>query len=152
MTFDANRIYQGLYQGSRPPQGSFLQRNGFRAVVLCAEEHQPPASLFPGVAVIHAPNDDDFERLPTRDELRLALGAARQLVPILAGGGRVLSTCFAGRNRSGLVSGLTLHLWLGCSGDQAIRMIKATRPRALSNPGFLTVLSRLQSTAKEEPP
>jgi protein-tyrosine phosphatase len=106
-------------------------------------EHQPPASNFPGVTVIHAPNDDDFSRLPTRDELRLAIQAARQAVPILQGGGKVLSTCYMGLNRSGLVSALTLHLWLGVSGDEAIQMVRRGRKGSMRNPGFQTVLSRL---------
>jgi len=148
VTFDASRIHQGLFQGSRPPTGARLQREGFRLLVLCAMEHQPPASAFPGVTVIHAPNDDDFDRMPTREELQLALGAARQAALVLASGGLVLSTCFAGRNRSGLVSALSLHLWLGVSGNKAIEMIQARRQRALRNPGFLTVLGRLSAQEK----
>lgn len=148
MTFTANRIHRGLFQGSRPPVGDYLRRKGFNLLVLCAEEHQPPASSFPGVEVLHAPNDDDFERLPTRDELRVALQAARRATAVLASGGSVLSTCFAGRNRSGLVSGLALHLWLGCPGSEAIRMIQAARPKALRNPGFQTVLGRLRALEK----
>ena len=138
-----DRLHKGLYQGSRPPPGDSLRQDGFRLLVLCAMEHQPPASNFPGVRVIHAPNDDDFSRLPTRDELRLAIQAARQAVPILAGGGKVLSTCYMGLNRSGLVSALTLHLWLGVSGDEAIQMVRRGRKGSMRNPGFQTVLSRL---------
>lgn len=115
-------------------------------MVLCAEEYQPEAALFPGVRVAYAPNDDDFSRLPTRDELRLAIQAARQAVPILQGGGKVLSTCWQGWNRSGLVSALTLHLWLGVDGQTAIRMVQKGRRGALRNPGFQTVLGRLLAT------
>jgi len=139
-----DRIHKGLFQGSKPQMGKRLMGDGFKLLVLCAEEHQPTAAMFPGVDVVHAPNDDNFDRLPTRDELRLALQAARQAVPVLEGGGRVLSTCAMGWNRSGLVSALTLHLWLGCDGETAIRMVQAGRPRALRNPGFQTVLSRLR--------
>lgn len=145
MKLDAHRIHGGLFQGSRPPPGSALYNTGFRALVLCAEEHQPAASLFPGLEVIHAPNADDFSRLPSREELQRALLAARRLVPYLSRGEMVLSTCYAGRNRSGLVSALALHLWLGCSGAQAIQTIQATRPRSLGNPGFRLVLQRLTS-------
>ncbi len=141
-----DRIHKGLFQGARPEVGSSLQHQGFKLLILCAEEHQPPATLFPGVEVYYAPNDDNFSKMPTRDELRIALGAARYALPILQGGGKVLSTCHMGLNRSGLVSALILHLWLGCDGTMATRMVQRARSGALRNPGFLECLGRL--TAK----
>lgn len=142
----ATQIHKGLWQGGRPPPGDLLRQNNFRLLILCAEEwQQPKAGEFPGVEVISAPNDDDFNRLPTREELSIAIKAARQAIPILEGGGKVLSTCFMGKNRSGLVSALILHLWLGVSGERAVRMIQQQRQGALRNPGFLSVLQRLAS-------
>lgn len=141
-----DQIFKGLFQGSRPLPGYTLGHEGFKLLVLCAEEYQPEANNWPNLTVIHAPNDDDFSRPPTRDELRLALRAARQAVPILEGGGKVLSTCWQGWNRSGLVSALILHLWLGVSGERAIRMVQRGRRGALRNPGFQDVLRRLKST------
>lgn len=141
-----DRIHKGLFQGSRPLPGYVLGHEGFKLLVLCAEEYQPAANNFPGVQVVYAPNDDDSSRLPTRDELRLAIQAARQAVPVLEGGGKVLSTCHMGLNRSGLVSALTLHLWLGVSGEQAIRLVQRGRRGALRNPGFVACLSRLKAS------
>jgi len=141
---DITQIHKGLYQGSRPTTGPILKQRGFSLLVLCAEEFQPPAICFPGVDVVYAPNDDNFARMPTREELRLALDAARKAAHTLLDGGKVLSTCWMGHNRSGLVSGLTLCLWLGVDGPTAIGMIKKVRKGALRNPGFLTALGRLQ--------
>jgi protein-tyrosine phosphatase len=112
-------------------------------IILCAKEHQPPVERFPGTKIVHAPNDDDFTRLPTREELLIAIQAARLAVPVLENGGKVLSTCWMGWNRSGLVSAITLHLWLGVDGRKAIQMVREGRRKALKNPGFLSVLEKL---------
>lgn len=134
----------GLWQGSRPPEGSTLANLGIDVLVLCAMEVQPPAERFPGVEVLYAPNDDDFSRPPTRQELGIALATARQVAQAIRAQKTVLVTCYAGLNRSGLVSALTLHFLDGISGDVAIKMVRAARGfRALGNPGFKKALRTL---------
>lgn len=118
---------------------------GFHALVLTALEWQIPALEFPGLAVIHAPNNDDGSPL-TRDQLDRALTAARQVVTRLQNGQKVLVTCAAGVNRSGLVSALSLHFLKGWSGDKCIAVVRKrrqTRQMPLCNPFFTAALRKL---------
>lgn len=139
---EASRILPRLWQGSVPPQGDALRRAGFHVLILCAMEHQPPADRFPGVAVIHAPNDD-ADRPPTTKELCQAISAAIQVAGALDLGLRVLVTCAAGRNRSGLVTAISLCLTTGCAGPQAVRFVQTKRAGALTNGHFVYALSAL---------
>lgn len=147
---EANEIMPNLWQGSVPPQGWLLAHAGFRALVLCAREHQYPASSYPGIRVIHAPNDDSIRFPLTREKLRVAVRAARQVAEALRAGQSTLVTCAMGLNRSGLVSALTLHIFYGWSGDQCIAQIRTRRdPQAgflpLSNKEFNTCLRRINA-------
>ncbi len=153
MEFDAHEIVPGLWQGALPPEGDEVESRGFSVLVLCARELQPPAENYPGVKVIHAPNDDHPDYGPLdREKLRTAIRAAKEAVEALRGGGKALVTCAAGANRSGLVSGLTLHLLYGWSGKKAIDMIRRKRKvkggyQPLSNEEFVSALMRLKSKA-----
>jgi hypothetical protein len=144
---DADRIVTRIYQGSYPPPGREVARCGFDVLVLCAVELQTPALFFDGVQVIHCPLDDAEL---TAQEWARAQTTARKIAVRLHGRpqSRALITCAAGRNRSGLVTALTLHLITGKSGLQIIEHIrKRRRPRdgtlALTNPSFLAALVRL---------
>lgn len=139
---DAHEILPNLWQGSAPPLGGELAARGFRALVLCAKEHQPPAARFPGVAVCHAPNDDTG-RPPTREELAIAATAARWVAEHVVRAAPVLVTCWAGRNRSGLVSALALQLLTGEAGAACARRVQRCRPNALTNRAFVRVLDAL---------
>lgn len=151
--------------------GPLLGLAGFTTVVLCAEEFQPPAVLPPlwepalrpvlqglsnipyaGVEVIYAPNDDSFERPPTRDQLALAVKASGIAADRVRNGGNVLITCMQGRNRSGLVSALTLHRLLGVSGFQAVEMVQRRRAPvpALTNPHFVSVLYNVKPSGAQK--
>lgn len=141
---DAHEIAPGLWQGSRPPLGGKLKEFGFNLVVLCAEEWQK-ANLYKDIEVILAPNNDDYTRLPTKQELDLALSAAKKVAQSVQRGRAALVTCWQGWNRSGLVSALALHLLTGQDGISCIAAVQAARPYALGNPGFRKVLSTLKS-------
>lgn len=153
MAFDADEIVPGLWQGSLPSAGTGVGGRGFTVLVLCARELQPPAELYPGVEVIHAPNDDHPDYGPLdREKLRTAIQAARRVTEAIKGGGKALVTCAAGMNRSGLVSGITLHLLYGWSGRKAINQIRRKRKspkgfRPLSNAEFTAALSNLKTKA-----
>lgn len=95
--------------------------------------------------MIHAPNEDDRKRDPTREELAGALAAAKQVCKDLKAGKRVLVTCQAGLNRSGLVSAISLHLLYGWEGSQCVRQVQLRRPDALFNLGFVHAILRLQA-------
>jgi len=142
MLVEASPIKAGLWQGSAPPVGDAVRKSGFDVLVLCAEEYQPPASAFPGVEVIHAPNDDS--KL-TRTQLAGALQAAHRAALALKQGKQVLVTCRVGWNRSGLVSALSLHLLTGKSGGECVGLVQRGREGALGNPYFVAALERLQS-------
>lgn len=142
MKLNANAILPLLWQGGRPPTGNRLHTYGFHALVLCAAEYQPDAHLFPGVEVIYAPNDDNFGQI-TREQIEGALAAARQTAALVRSGRKVLVTCWAGINRSGLVSAISVHLLTGWSGVACIRHVKSARRGALRNPAFQEVLCRL---------
>ncbi|MHC4814343.1 MAG: protein-tyrosine phosphatase family protein [Planctomycetota bacterium] len=140
---DADRIAPKLYQGSLPPQGWALARSGFKVLVLAAREYQPPAWSFPGVDVIRLPMDDVDRPLNEAQRARVKLAA--QIVSQRARRGeRVLVTCAAGLNRSGLIVGTALKL-AGLGGCDAVRRIRRARgPLALSNPSFVQALSGLR--------
>lgn len=131
-----------LHQGSAPPPGPTLARNGYRAVVLCAREYQPPAERFPGVLVFHAPNHD-AARYPTLDELQRATDAAAWVVERVRAKEPVLVTCRAGRNRSGLVSALAAAVLTGWSGADCVRLVRRARPLALTNQHFARLLETI---------
>ena len=152
MRLDANEIVPNLWQGSVPPKGEALQNKGFAVLVLCAREFQYQANLFPGIKVIHASNDDHGSLPLTREKLRVAIQAARQVVDALKAGQKVLVTCHAGLNRSGLVSALALHLFYGWSGAKCIALIRLRRHSRvrpdlapLSNRDFVRALLRLEA-------
>lgn len=140
----ANRIVRfrggSLWQGGNPPAGYFLQDCGFDALVLCAKEIQPPAAAFPGVRVIHAPNDDDSSRLITNDEWRIVAQAAERVVDLVSGGQDVLVACHMGINRSGLVCALALHMMTSADGKSCVRHIRRRRRGALRNPIFVSLI------------
>lgn len=138
---DATRIATRIYQGSAPPPGPDVRRCEFNVLVLSAMEYQPPSEMFPGVRVVHVPLDD--AKL-TRAEWVRAVAAADQVARAVRDkDARALITCAMGRNRSGLVTALTLYLLTGERGDKIVRHIQRRRQNALTNPSFVAALARL---------
>jgi len=137
---DADRIHpeMTLWQGGIPPRGGALRRAGFEAVVLCAREHQPSGKYFLGVRVFHAPMDDSPAGLTLR-ERETWEAASRSVADLLRAQTRVLVTCFAGLNRSGIVSARALQ-HLGIPMPDAIRRVRESRDLALYNPAFEKML------------
>lgn len=143
---DADEVYPGLWQGSVPPRGNRLAREGFGLVVLAAREWQLFDETFEGVEVVRAPLDDD-ELVPIpRADLAGALKAARRTAEAVANGTKCLVTCAAGVNRSGLISALTLHLLNDWPGSKCIKVVQERRLASgvLSNARFRAVLLRLR--------
>ena len=145
---ESSKIAHRLYQGSVPPRGDVLRNAGFHALVLCAFEIQPDAEHFPGIEVIHAPNDDDGGRPISRDEWTLAKRAAQRVTELHHRGARILITCAQGRNRSGLVMALVLRERFGWTGAQAAAHVRLRRKNALTNPVFFNSLLALDSRAE----
>lgn len=142
MYSNANQIIPNLWQGAAPPVGGTVAAAGFTMLVLCAQEYQPAAVYFPGVEVVHAANDDNFEGV-TRDQAATALAAARRVEAALKQGRKVLVTCRMGLNRSGLVTGIALHLFTGLPGVVCVQKIRQARRGALGNPIFRAMIGRL---------
>ncbi len=141
VTLDATRIAPHLYQGSFPHPLTDLKRAGFDVLVLCAREVQPPPGSYPGVSVGRCPLID---RDCTDEEWQMAQRTAREVAERVKRGQRVLVTCAAGRNRSGLVVALALHHLTPMSSSDIIKHIKTLRENALTNREFCKMLERLR--------
>jgi hypothetical protein len=131
---DATRLAPKLWIGSAPRPGHHLREAGFDVLVLCAQEYQLPSSHFPGVRIIRCPYDD-VPQLDSKTE-GLVQRCARQVLGELLRGKRVLVTCAAGRNRSGLVAARVLMKLTGASAKVVVPHIQALREGALTNPVF----------------
>ncbi len=137
---DAHWLTTRLWQGSFPyAGGGYLAELGFTVVVLCAYEMQAPEH-FESIQCILCPMDDG--RLSSA-EAKQAHATAGSVAALWREGHRILITCAAGRNRSGLVSALTLRLIRGISGSAAVNRVKVVRPNALTNPSFVSYLNSL---------
>jgi hypothetical protein len=123
---DASEITTGLWVGSAPPIGRTLARAGFSLLALCAAEHQPTQSSFPGVAIVRASLIDDGSPL-TRRQIEEALWLSGHLASACRNGKRVLVTCMQGRNRSGFIAALTFACMTGCDGKTAMRVVQTRR-------------------------
>lgn len=129
-----------LYQCGAREIPAYLRSKPIDLLVLSAKEYQPKITKVP--QVIHVPYAD--KALMSNQELQSildkAMGASAATVDALASGKNALVTCWAGLNRSGLISGMSLIDLYGCSGDQAIDLIQSRRKRALFNPLFRKIL------------
>lgn len=144
---DATCIGSRLYQGSAPRAGNALKNARFTLLVLCANEYQPTSDRFPGISVLHCPFDDSLT--PSIQELRAAAKAADVVAREIRSGGRVLVTCMAGRNRSGLVMAMALVALNGWTGRQAAQHIQSLRPNALTNSSFVSFLNTVGFSKKD---
>jgi protein-tyrosine phosphatase len=141
----ASQILKNLWMGNAPPIGWGVSGH-FDDLVLCAKEYQLASECFPGVEVIHAPMNDDGTPMTSAERV-IATKTAANVIRRLIGGRRVLVTCRAGRNRSGIVSALAL-----CMGPykytpvQAVTTIRRARGQhAMVNPYFLEFLQQFHN-------
>lgn len=132
---DSNRILPKLWQGSAPPAGGILAKKGIEALVLAAEEYQPASRLFPGVRVEHAPLDDHGRPLSEAEWCIIIRGASFAAHNVLRGR-RTLVTCRMGINRSGIITAMAVCLVTGCTGREAVALVRDKRPGALINTSF----------------
>lgn len=143
MSVDVTRIRSGLFMGSAP-NPSKQQYRQFDKIVLCAREYQPASEMFGRTGVLRVPLDDDFASYPSVEEQRLACRVASFVAHWVQQGQRVLVTCMAGRNRSGLiVATALLKLHPQITPGIAVDHIRSLRgPLALSNPKFVDLLAK----------
>jgi protein-tyrosine phosphatase len=123
-----------LFVGSKPSLGPHPDVD---VIVLMAVEYQPPAELFPGAEVLHAPLDDDPRRPMSADEIATATTTGARVAKRLRAGRRVLCSCAMGLNRSSLVAAIAMHAVYGMNADEIITRLRRARGEwALSNPNF----------------
>lgn len=149
----ATRLLPRLWQGSAPPPGTSLRKPKIDVLVLTAEEYQPADSEYPGVVVRRVALDDSGVPA-TPKEFADAHQLANDLAQRWARGERLLVTCWMGRNRSGIVSALTIRRATGVSGAAAMQIVQAAREGALMNEWFadhLRGLGRVQPIAGWDP-
>lgn len=140
----AVRVAQGIYQGPCPRSAEDVRRNRFNVLTFCAREIQPVIHDPQGLRVLYAPMNDSPSNPMTDEEWAAAQQAGREIARATSAGGRALTTCAMGLNRSGVVNALALHYRFSVSGAEAIDQIRRTRgPMALSNPSFVERLRRL---------
>ncbi len=134
-----HRLYQGSFDASR------YMRKTPSLHIHCAGETSPD---FVGSSNLWLRIDD----VPTawqydRDWQRRVLAAAHAAAKVLARGGTVLTTCFMGLNRSGLVSALAM-IEIGIPADEAIRFVRQARgDHALGNESFVEFIQRVGRSA-----
>ncbi len=124
---DFDWIIPGLGQGSYPEPLIAPYEAGFDVVVFAAEELQPKRFRPPrGKTVILVPMDDTEYSPITYDDDRKLREISRGLARHIRAGRKVLTTCAQGRNRSGLLSALTM-VRLGHDPKKAIQTVKRKR-------------------------
>lgn len=135
---DADEVSERVWVGSAPARGGLVAESGFTHVVLCAVQHQPPTSDYPGATVLHCPYEDD-DSIMSVQTMTMVVLAARAVAEAHRNGGNVLVTCQAGVNRSALVAALALQM-LGVEPWASVERIRAQRMNGcLSNECFLRV-------------
>jgi len=134
-----------LWQGDAEDVMNFGDE--YDIVVLCADEFQPKRSLIlrpqDKTTLLYAPNDDSGTPL-SKAQADIACRAAKQIAHEYRAGKKILVSCMQGRNRSGLVSALTLHLLYGMSGKESKKFVKDRIPNALTNESFNRFLGIIQ--------
>lgn len=135
MSYTAHKILDGLYQGGMPPPGDGLAKAGIDVLVLSAREHQD-FNAYEGLTVICAPGDDDARRHRLDRFIDVWRAAASQVVEHVKAGRKVLVTCMAGQNRSGLIVSLAVRELTGLSGKKVVEHVSGSRPFALNNKTF----------------
>lgn len=133
-----NKLAQGAFPDAHP--GLF---HAFDVVVYCAKEDQVPGFRAPpGKSVLRIPLDDDIYKPIPRPVEPYLHQLALQLCRHLNAGQKALVTCIQGKNRSGLIVGLTLlKLYPGWTAQQVITLIRRNRKlgggeEALANPMY----------------
>jgi len=119
-------------------------------VSLASDETQPDQEGLanikrdcPHLSLILCPFKDTDDPTKLDAIVKIARGVADKLAGHLRDGKTILSTCSAGRNRSGLISGLVLMKRYGLTGKEAVERVRLARPNALTNDVFREYLESL---------
>jgi hypothetical protein len=145
IVFTCNDVWpgHGLFIGSRPYPSEFGEGLTFSVIVLCDGGWQGKGDIYPWAKTYDCPLMDDEEGGMLRGEESRAWEAGYYVSQCLERGERVLVSCHAGHNRSGLVAGLAMVIG-GVDGPDAVKMIRENRPGALYNSHFAKLLADLE--------
>ena len=138
-----------LFQAGIKEIPGILCNENISLLILAAREYQPSyinntCGGFKKAFKLYVPMRDTILFTPGkfRKTLKNAKAAADLAAEHIMSGGKVLSTCAAGWNRSGLVSGFTLKKITALPGKKIVSLIKRNRcSDALSNPLFAAVIA-----------
>lgn len=131
---DYSIILPGLAVGSKPPTGCAVRRACFTTLVLTADDYQPPDEDFCGLEVHRVLLDDRQVTIPSMVDFLAAEDLSRVLAKRIRHGAVVLITCVEGRNRSTLLTGLTMRRLTGRSGPEVYDWIRDRRPHVPGRP------------------
>lgn len=141
---DKHSIYEDLlWQGARPERGDRASKEGFKVIVLCDDEFQPSRHNFTDVRILKCPLVDISTKPVPPADLEMILKTAHRVARHVSEGEKVLVTCYAGINRSGLVVAHALHHLTGWGGDKIVDHIKSKRPISLTNRLFVQIIKSL---------
>lgn len=143
-----------LWQGNIDDVKDLLRRSDsdIRVIGLFAQEHQPddPSGKY---ELIKTGYDDDpkFSDWQLEEVGKIADRASDIFSQRLREGRSCLSSCAAGLNRSGLISGLTLMKVAGMGPGDAVRHVQYRRKpqqglEALFNPRFVELLHKMAAS------
>lgn len=137
-------VTPGVYVGS---VGAAKNVDGLRALgvthVLCVCNGMPAGGFAPRGTFVH-------RSIEIRDSVDANIAehfeTTREFIrDALARGGRVLVHCFQGRSRSVAVCAMFMMCERGMTLEEAMAAIRAVRPRAMPNSGFMRALEALDA-------
>ena len=150
LSLHASQIVPGLWVSGMPRSDWDLVAEGVD-LVISLSEHLPPqaarrfewhtrggAAGNGRIVYAHWPIEDG----PAPDMVRAQLVAGLASAGVAAGM-TVLVHCQEGQNRSGLVAALAVRLMVGCSGQDAVALVRQARRGALRNTAFAAVVQAL---------
>jgi len=137
-----------LFQAGVREIPSILNKNNISLLILAAREYQPDyiPGMHKNLTIIYVPLKDTVTFTPKKFKKTIndAKQAANYAINTILDGKNVLSTCMAGWNRSGLISGLTLKKLINTPGKNIVKHIRNNRDwRALCNPLFADVITKI---------
>lgn len=137
-----------LHQAGAKEIPYLIRRNKIDLIILAAQEFQPETldksnKQFMRAEKIYVPMKDSskLRGRELKNTISLAKFAADRAIKTIIEGGNVLSTCWKGWNRSGLISGLIIKKFTKKDSNKIVSSIRKNRSVfALSNSLFVKLI------------
>ena len=126
-------LIKGLYQAGSPEFSEIVEENIEVVIHLAEVEISFPDRILPRESFLYVWWPIDDGPIPDTGILN---GLADLAAGFLNEGRKVLISCAAGINRSGLLSCLVMMKFLGVDANAAVELIRLKNPLALSNENF----------------